>query len=275
MLEQLAPNQAVEILESSPLAMLLLDHAGKVRACNRAMLELIGKSGHECPDKFSSISGAVRLSPLLGTDTLVRWIDPNDRMRILEIDVIPLKGKDAGSVRFYRDVTSRQQVERERNQLIEKTRELSLKDRTLTSLLNRRGMLLLLEPLVARSRRYNNPLSVVMLAISTQQKDISLLDKVAELLMDQLRWADLVGCNDQHDFIVVLQETERDDAVKLSGKLNKHLAQLADNQLNHRINMYYGITDCRKNDNADSLLHRAQSALEAACGNGRGNLHVL
>ncbi len=46
-------------------------------------------------------------------------------------------------------------------------------------------------------------------------------------MKDQTRWADLVGCNDGHDFLLILQDTTRESALRLVEKLSVHLERLA------------------------------------------------
>ena len=83
------------------------------------------------------------------------------------------------------------------------------------------------------------------------------------LLKDQTRWADLVGCNNEGDFILVLQEATRDSALQLVEKISARLA--AENTDSPEpVLACYGIAQCDKNDDAVSLLERAESAMAEA-----------
>jgi diguanylate cyclase (GGDEF)-like protein len=166
--------------------------------------------------------------------------------------------------RFFLDITDRIRLRNERDVLVDELRRQALKDEFLTSLLSQHGVLVALEPLVARSRRYNSPLSVITMNIATDQERNQALVRIAYLLNDQTRWADLVGCTPGHDFILILQETTRDAALRLVDKLDSHLARMnADTDT--PILACYGVTDCHKNDNAESMLKRAEAALTEAC----------
>ncbi|MCK5481064.1 MAG: diguanylate cyclase, partial [Gammaproteobacteria bacterium] len=133
----------------------------------------------------------------------------------------------------------------------------------LTGLLSRNGILVSLEPLVARCRRYSSPLSVIVMSVDTGQEIDTVLRRLSFLLKDQTRWADLVGCNNARDFILVLQETTRDSALQLVEKLSARLASMNAGTADP-ILASYGIAQCKKSDDAASLLERAESALAEA-----------
>ena len=65
---------------------------------------------------------------------------------------------------------------------------------------------------VSRSRRYNNPLSVLKLQVTTDNQpqninDDSVNQVVKDALMDELRWADMIGNTNKGSFLIVLAET--------------------------------------------------------------------
>jgi diguanylate cyclase (GGDEF)-like protein len=173
------------------------------------------------------------------------------------------------TARFYRDVTEKLRLKNERDNCNEELKGQSLRDEQLPGVLNRRGILVSLEPLVARSRRYNSPLSVITMGIQAREVHKDALVKVSYLLKDQTRWADLVGCNAEHDFILVLQETTQDAALLLVDKLIAHLTRMSTGQAGS-LSACYGVTTCQKNDNAEEMLARAEAALEEARNNQSG-----
>lgn len=270
MLKQLTLEEAIILLDACPVAVLVIDAAGQVRGLNEAFANLAGE------DAVAGLAGSspdphndALLAPLLGKGTLINWIMPDGDTRWLAVTSAPLQGGSGGMVRFYQDVTEKLRLKQERDSVSAELREQSLKDATLTSLLNRRGILLSLDPLVARSRRYNSPLSIIAMGLETGQEREKTLVKVSYLLRDQTRWADLVGCNQGHDFILILQETTRDAALLLVNKLQGHLTRMSDTEP-APLQACYGVTDCQKNDNGESLLERAEAALRDARGNPEG-----
>jgi len=130
-----------------------------------------------------------------------------------------------------------------------------------TGLLTRRAMLLSLEPLVSRSRRYSNSLSIAQMTVDLKQDGnaTETARSISQLLKDQLRWADLIGHFEENSFVMVLPETRQDDAKKLAGKVCEKLSHLTGIKAS-----YFGISEWRKGDNAASLLQRSGEAMQRA-----------
>jgi diguanylate cyclase (GGDEF)-like protein len=252
MLNTLSLEQATSLIDASPLATLLLAADGSVRAWNAAFASLLGESAE-------SPSHAL-LAPLLGQGTVISWIMPDGDERWLAVEIVTLEDCTA---RFYQDITEKLRLKQERDTCSVELQDRSLHDATLTSLLNRRGILVSLTPLVARSRRYNSPLSVVAMGIDAGSSTDKVRVQVSYLLKDQTRWADLVGCNHEGEFILILQETTQDSALLLVDKLTTHLERISEDR-DTPIGACYGVTQCQKNDDAEEILERAEGALAEA-----------
>lgn len=259
-------EEALALLETCPVALLITGAGGEVRGFNRAFALLIDESGVTTLDHVQYDSS---LAPLLGRERAVNWIMPDGDVRWFKVETVTLGDTAAISARFYHDITEKLRIRRERDALAAELRELSLRDERLPSLFSQHGILVSLEPLVARSRRYNCPLSVVAMGLNIRNADQPTLAAVATLLKDQTRWADLIGCNNRHDFILVLQESTQDSALLLVNKLGNQLS-VRNTALPEPVRASYGITQCQKNDNAASLLERAESALVEARNNRSG-----
>jgi len=258
MLNRLTLEQATALIDASPLAILLLAADGRVQAWNAAFAGLLGGIAETPGDEL--------LAPLLGQGTLVSWAMPDGDERWLAVETVTLEGCTA---RFYQDVTEKLRLKQERDNCSAELQDQSLHDATLTSLLNRRGILVSLEPLVARSRRYNSPLSVVAMGLEAGAAAGKTRVQVSYLLKDQTRWADLVGCNHDGEFILILQETTQDSALLLVEKLTAHLKRIGEDS-GTPIGASYGITQCQKNDDAELILERAEGALAEARNNQSG-----
>jgi len=263
MLNSLTLEEAATLLDACPMAVLLLDASGSIRACNRAFASLMAVVSDTTAIAPEELRKEGLLEPLLGSGTLVNWIMPDGDERWLAVDSRPLTGVDGCTARFYVDVTEKLRLRKERDGLRAELKQFTLKDETLTSLMNRRGLLHSLEPLVARCRRYDSPLSIIAMGLEVQEERQKQLLKISYLLRDQTRWADLLGCNDDHDFLIILQETTRESALRLVEKLSarlKHLSASASSPAS----VCYGITQCRHDDDAETLLQRAEAALGEA-----------
>jgi len=101
-----------------------------------------------------------------------------------------------------------------------------------------------------------------MLSLGDHEKEQSLLVGVAQLLKDQLRWADMIGYTEQHEFILVLPETNAEAAVRLADKLEHQLIELMPPPADRCCRL--GIASWRKSDNAATLLKRTAQSLSQA-----------
>jgi len=254
------------LLDNCPVALLLTTENGTVYGFNQAFRTLLGDAADmlkETPQPDALIA------PLLGPGTVMSWIMPDGDERWLAVDSTPLEDAPGITARFFTDVTEKLRLKKERDALQAVLKEQSIKDDQLPSLLSRYGIQLSLEPMVSRSRRYNSPLSIITMGVEIAGDRHSTLREIVQLLSDQTRWADLVGCNANHDFILVLQETTQDSALILVDKLAAQIARLNETTKTP-VATCYGVTRCQKNDDAASMLERAESALTEARRNDSG-----
>jgi diguanylate cyclase (GGDEF)-like protein len=259
MMNHLTREEATSLLNASPVAVLLLDRADHLYGFNDAFARLLGDAAVGLEATVDNLHDDGLLAGLL-EGPLVSWIMPDGDTRWLNVETTTVNGLTA---HFYQDVTEKLRLKQERDGCTADLQDQSLRHATLTSVLNRRGILVSLEPLVARSRRYNSPLSMVAMGLDSETERQRLLMQLSFLLKDQTRWADLVGCNGDHDFILVLQETTQDSALQLVEKLNAHLSGISEAQQGP-VSARFGVTQCQKNDDAESLLERAEGALAEA-----------
>ncbi len=267
-MKDLVLHEALTLLSVCPMPLLLQEAGGRIRACNGAFASLAGTSveallGAQHPDDL--------ILPLLGDSTVVNWIMPDGTERWLAVETFAVEGTPALRVRFYLDITEQLRLRNERDALAVELRKSALHDQEIISMRSRRGLLVSLEPLVASSRRYHSPLSVIAIGVRTIPESARVMAQrhMATLLRDQTRWADLVGCNEARDFIMILQETSQDAALQLTTKLATHIERMNSGAA-YQLTACYGITDCRKNDDAGALLERAEAALQEAHRNESG-----
>ncbi|MBN1551857.1 sensor domain-containing diguanylate cyclase [bacterium] len=117
----------------------------------------------------------------------------------------------------------------EQTLLFKKTKELSITDE-LTGIYNRRYFRQRLEREVTRSKRYKRPLTAVMIDIDHFKKynDINghllgdeVLKRVAQLLENNIRKADILARYGGEEFILLLPEIDKEHAYQVAEKLRK------------------------------------------------------
>lgn len=257
MLESIDATLGTQMLQACPTGILILDSAGQALACNKALVRLLG---------HDPVGGdEATLNTLLASDNPLCITGNDGESRYLEVHGVDMATAEGITQRvlFYTDVSGQISLARECARLTNELRAQSLKDPD-TGVLNQRGLMVALEPQVSRSRRYNDPLSVVTMGVNSDHTDQKpLLVAVSRIVKDQVRWADLVGITENKEFILALPETCSDDAVKLAEKLSDHLHGLRDTN-NQAIVVSYGVTEWHKGDNASGLLERAFNALNEA-----------
>lgn len=262
MKDVLALEQSLALLDNTPDPLLLLDAEDRVVGSNAALRALIGAAVDELTGRRAAdLTGGPLMVLLTGHDTFA-YLGAGDRHAYFSpLDLRLPPGAAAVRARLLRDVTDSEHLRVEGERLQAELQAQALHD-PVTGLLNRRGLMVALEPQVSRSRRYTSPLSLVVMDVYGIQAEDAFLLRISQILKDQLRWADVIGLGEDRSFIMVLPETRRDDALVLTDKLNERLArEFPDTEGAWAA---YGVVEWQKTDNANTLLRRAQNALDQA-----------
>jgi diguanylate cyclase (GGDEF)-like protein len=280
---------ASTLLENVPVGIAVSDHNGIIVWCNQTLSAFLGESADNIANKNLSDLQSSKLRPISEkSDTVLVPGDEGKPDRWLKHRSIPL-GTDeqsAYSATVYTDISDISALLAEQEKLTEQLNQLSTVDRE-SGLLNHRAMLQHLEPLVSRSRRYNNDLSVIAMEI-TNLDDIvdsygpdagtQSVVEVSRLLKDQMRWADIVSRVEYNRFIFVLPETDRPSAVHLANKISAQVAELSvsyENNEPFHLQTNFGVTAWEKGNDSVLLLRKANQALDTAKTNGSNAIEAL
>lgn len=271
------------ILSNLPMAITIIDDAGLVLWCNETLSAWMGKEpgdgvGHSeaallnCNKTASETNeSAVGNGPYK--------LGPDAQGKIRRILRYPLPVVDGQYAICYIDITEEDALRNERTQLA-KQLEAHNTVELISGLLNEHGVIKGLEPLVSRSRRYQNPLSVVTMEVinldeikSTEGQVVAdrTIVAVSQLLRDQMRWADLVGRLESEQFIFVLPETGQEAAIALANKLADQLNTLqitVDDNRTIQPTACFGIAAWVKGDDVSHLLKRSAEAASKALQDG-------
>jgi len=236
------------LLTACPLAV-LVEHQGKAVWSNPHLNTLLEIEQFDNQDP--------RVAALLAAGETIELSNGQGESHYLTHHSQSGEGERSAVVHYYADQTALFTLQQEAKALQTEVENTRLVDPG-TGLLTQRAMLLSLDPLVSRSRRYNNSLSIAQMTVDFV-KDGKTADaerSISQLLKDQLRWADLIGHFEENSFVMVLPETRQDDAQKLANKVCEKLSHLAGIKAS-----YFGISEWRKGDNATSLLQRSGEAM--------------
>ena len=263
-------------LEDAPFGVVILGYQSKLIWLNDVIenyvgvssTELIGRSRMTLPPEFEWLFNPEKRFFLPAT--------PNRRPRWLKAINRTLHLPQATAcVHYYMDVSAEQQIRQERDKLNGELEEVSLRD-PLTGLPNRRALLHLLEPLVSRSRRYHNALSVVRInvgniALLAQKLGPAAADQIitniSQSLRDQTRWADHIGRIGYGELLMILPETGETAARSLAQKLVSHIEEAethaAADQHRGKAELHVGSATWVNGDDAKRLIRKAEHELLA------------
>ncbi len=256
MSQTLESELALNILDEMPVCVLLLKD-GMIIWANRALAQTLQTTkekliGLRCEDEQGSAYAA-----LFEDSDQLCLTQSNEEKLWLSRQSFELVGCSS-SVHIFTNVTYQVQLERERNKLAANVQALETKDRV-TGLFNRNAILQSLDMQVSRSRRYNNPLSLLRLSLESSAIGDELTDIVkgiSQVLKDQLRWADQIGMLDPTTFLIILPETNLSNAKELATKLANDRTALGENTSVWHIKV--GAAMWQQGDDPQKLLNRLQ-----------------
>jgi diguanylate cyclase (GGDEF)-like protein len=128
---------------------------------------------------------------------------------------------------------------------------------------------------ISRSRRYYNPLSIIVIRVPpliSSQEMVAELERqrtvrsISRMLREKLRWVDIVGCWGRNEFLLVLPETGVEAATNLAEKISRQVERLkslhsADDEPPPRV--VIGVSEWRRGDDPKKLVTRVERELHS------------
>ena len=266
--------QLDKVLSSAPLGILQLDANGTIVWANETLAGYTGRGidelvGHSAEDIDEELRRLFETPDTIflpdGEGGPGYWLMRN-RQALHD---------NSGYLYYYMNVSLLQDLALEREELREQLRELMAIDEV-TGLPNRRALFQKLEPEVSRSRRYNNPLCIILMHLRNRAELAAeygeaavnrMLLSIAQMLNDQMRWADSIGRLDEDHILMILPETAIEVTDQLVGKIESRLKNL-DRSLEQGgelppMKVAFGSAQWRKGDDVALLMERARESLAA------------
>lgn len=251
------PTIATQALAAAPLGVLIMQER-RILWVNDALTKMLGLTAAELVGrKEQEISPAHREHVFEPEGTMLWELENGDGKLWVQGWRQKLAVPGQVVAHYYLDVTHVQALEAERDRMTEELATLNTRD-PVTGLPNRRALLQSLDPLVSRSRRYHNPLTLMRVAVQGPAADDQML-AIGQTLRDQMRWADLLGRYERNEFLLVLPETTEEAALKLLEKLNQALRRRAvAAQSGEPLTYLWGLASWAAGDDPAKLLRRAE-----------------
>ncbi len=208
-------------LDACPTGILVVDAKERICWINnplRAMLELDDEA---LIGPAKEVLSADAYQVLFAGDSLLHLRSDNHGERWLRCDIH--QGEDdqqqAVYIHYYQDVSEQMAAQLACDSLRQRVDDLTLTDE-LTGLANKRALIHSLVSQVTRSRRYANPLSLMMVRIDSDKalSDQTIL-AISHSLRDRLRWADFIGRYEDDLFMLILPETNHEALLILQEKI--------------------------------------------------------
>lgn len=256
MLEKLETTTLSDIMQSCPIGLLLLDNNKSVCWINDTLSQLLGSRATLLHDKtVDEVSEPYKA--LFENESTVH-IPATDTEGELWLMCTSKNLEPSGQAQFLVDVTELKEIR-------------AIDDET--GLPNSKALFQSLEPQVSRSRRYNNPLSIIIMrltSLETLQNKYAdnyggILLAISQMLNDQMRWADIIGRLSETDFLMVLPETHNDAASGIAEKIRERIEILEVPEVDidaKDISVDFGVAEWQKGDDVGLLMMRAREMLD-------------
>jgi len=195
------------------------------------------------------------------------------------ISVLPdEQGRTIGAVEIFRDNSARLALEDAHRQLL----HMSRRDQ-LTGLYNRSAISEFLKAEIGRSRRYLQPLSVVMVDIDHFKRinDIyghdagdKVLAKISCILSHNLRQPDQVGRWGGEEFLIIAPGSDAHNAQHLAERIRTFVREIPLPEVPETITASFGVSQLFDKQSQDNLLYTADMALYQAKRTGRDKVVI-
>jgi len=181
------------------------------------------------------------------------------------------EGNKIGYIGFYKDITDKKIIEK-----------LAQTDH-LTQLYNRQKLDEVIQTEFVSAEKYGSSLAILMLDIDRfklvndqygHQVGDTVLIEFSKIILNEVRRSDFVGRFGGEEFLVVLPNTNLQNAIFLAEKLRKKVASFLFSTVGHKT-VSIGVSAYKSGDHIQSLLKRADDALYLAKNSGRNLVKVI
>jgi GGDEF domain-containing protein len=264
MLANLSATEASVIVQRCHHPVLITNSSGRVKSCNEALKQLSLATGLDVeflagvktrPERASNSDREV------GLVTLSKHGEGSELH--FEVHSFALAGRAGERARMFIRITDRFERQPTSAAAQKNPARAALTDPT-SGILSAHGLLIALQPHLARSNCHNSPLALLLLGLRRVNPRAAQIKKLVGVLNDEFRARDTIARTGATDFAVILPETSIESALNLADKLEQRLLLELPWVSAHGGRFGFGIAAFTSSDDAQSLLRRAASTLVSA-----------
>lgn len=271
MLKSLDTAQYQQLLEACPIGLSLIDKDGKICWINPALRDWLGARADNIIEQ--QVDAVPRELQKLWTENATVHLPATDTEDELWLLGTSQALNDGSKMQFFTDATASKLLLLERDALLSELESVSLTDEE-TGMPNQRALSQSLESQVSRSRRYKNPLTILIMQvdnlddfIKSQETESArpLLIAIRNMLNDQLRWADTIGRMNENEFLLILPETHLEATGQMIELISQRLGNLYIEGVENSdfmVRARFGAAEWHKGDDVSLLMMRAREVLE-------------
>lgn len=299
----------IEYLEqSSSISIVLLDENLVIKDCNKVFLKTIGTSQKPFDTDFFNMilpeDRPVLESAIKNNNPDIHFTLFCNKRSLGNMHGYLARSTDNCYLLFCErtkvtDETIIQEISKLNNQMANITRELNkknfalekanakiselLKIDSLTGIANRQHFIDYYYKMNSYTDRHELPLSLVITDLDHfkqindrygHQTGDQVLIQFARLMKENCRKEDLPARYGGEEFIILMINTDSEQAVAQAERIRKELHSLTINDLNLSITASFGVATKRSNETLDELIGRADRALYKAKRAGRNRVHL-
>lgn len=267
----------LEVFDSTEVGLLMVNHTGEMIWFNNYFRRLLSLKKHTLAQYAQQNCQTISfLQNLIKDQDYITLYEKNGEIRQLYHLQKEFCSADNNKItmHYYYDRSRELSLKSDLCLLRDKLIDNQFRD-PITGLLNLKAFKLVMEPQIARCRRYGSPLTAIAMR-QTYCEDPSNLDKhaehvrkISEILTDSVRWADQMHYDNQGIFCLLLPETYANDAHALVKKISAKLTVFT-----WLKSLFFGATEWNKKDSLDTFMRRAKLALESGIKENK-NLYFL
>jgi len=188
------------------------------------------------------------------------------------------QGQITGAVEVFRDISAHVALEEAHRQVL----QMSRRDQ-LTGLFNRAAISELLKAEIERSRRYDQPLSVIMVDIDFFKRindryghdaGDRVLTEIGSLFTHNLRQPDVIGRWGGEEFLIIAPGSDDISAAQLAQRMRLYIKEIPPTNIPEPITASFGLSQLQHDQSHDELLYVADMALYKAKRTGRDRVIV-